>query len=67
MRTKEIPLLKEIEEKTFQEQETLKAFQLHNERDAQIRKILKHWGDYFRRSENRYREEHQNTRDVTSS
>lgn len=46
----------EIEKKEYQEKEALRSFLEHNQRDAQIRKTVKSWSDYFRGIENIYRE-----------
>lgn len=48
-------LVRQMELKKYQEQETLAEFVEHNHRDANIRKTVKSWSDHFRRTENNYR------------
>lgn len=49
-------LLADLETKKYQEEEALRTFVEHNLRDAEIRKTVKLWSDFFRTVENRYRE-----------
>lgn len=48
-------LMSQLETKRYQENETLREFVEHNQRDAAIRKTVKSWSDYFRDVENSYR------------